>query len=191
MLFFYLIPLVLLIIVGTENKEIYVFAFSVIYGLSSIFGNGALVYSSYQKKKVNYKKSINFMKKNYWNYLGFIILFMLSLMGLFILLVIPGIIFSVYWCLSAYIYLGEGLGFKESLRESKRVIKNNWWKVFGYSLLLGLIYVLFAVVMELLIPVLSNLILVFLTTPFFILFYKNLYFELKAKASKKKKNSKN
>lgn len=62
-----------------------------------------------------------------------------ALLGLYLLLIVPGIIFSILWTFAYYAHITDGKGVLDSLRRSKETVKGRWWLVFGYSLLLGLL----------------------------------------------------
>jgi hypothetical protein len=49
----------------------------------------------------------------------------------FILLIIPGIIFGVWYCFSLFILINEKTGILESMRRSKALVKGRFWAVFG------------------------------------------------------------
>lgn len=56
------------------------------------------------------------------------------LIGLTLLLVIPGIIFSIYW---GFVHVSVALKHKSgiaALKDSKAAVKGRWWKVLGYSI---------------------------------------------------------
>lgn len=51
--------------------------------------------------------------------------------GGFILLVIPGIIFMVWFGFAKFIFVNENIGIKESVKESKRIVAGKFWPVLG------------------------------------------------------------
>jgi len=61
----------------------------------------------------------------------------------YILLIIPGIILSIYLLFSSYIVVLEEKGAIASIRESVRLVSGNWWNVAGTFLLMGIIYIIF------------------------------------------------
>lgn len=62
-----------------------------------------------------------------------------AIFALTLLLIIPGIIFMVYWAFSYYALITDGKDIMTSMKHSKRVVTGRWWKVFGYMILLALI----------------------------------------------------
>lgn len=58
---------------------------------------------------------------------------------LFLLLIVPGVIFAVYWYLASYIFLEHRTSFMSSLSRSKEMIKGNWWRTFALVLIMGIV----------------------------------------------------
>ena len=48
----------------------------------------------------------------------------------FLLLIIPGIVVSVYYIFVAWVFIMEGLKNKAAMRRSKELVKGQWWPVF-------------------------------------------------------------
>ncbi len=78
------------------------------------------------------------------SFLSFFFIFCLSL-----LLVIPGIIFSVFWAFVMQSVAIRGKVGMEALSYSKSLVTGRWWNTFGYFLVLGLIFILFSIVIML------------------------------------------
>ena len=76
-------------------------------------------------------------KKLWKTFLVSILVFLVVLGGL-VLLVIPGIIFGVWFAFSQLIYLDKGLMVKESMIVSKSLVVGRSWKIFGRLLVFGL-----------------------------------------------------
>jgi hypothetical protein len=64
--------------------------------------------------------------------------------GLYFLLIIPGIIYLIYWIFAFYVAIFKGVYFKEAMNYSKKIVKGRWPEVFFYSLVFGLLFVLTA-----------------------------------------------
>ena len=67
------------------------------------------------------------LKRLLWSYIVFVVL----IIPLFILLVVPGIIFMVYWYFFAYLAIDQKLSGWAALKKSKELIKGHWWKTFA------------------------------------------------------------
>jgi hypothetical protein len=78
-------------------------------------------------------------KKIAWNYLSTGLLAALLILLGFILLLVPGIIWSVYYVFVAWIVISEGKLNKAAMSRSKYLVKGYWWSIFGRLLLLTVI----------------------------------------------------
>lgn len=128
-----------------------------------------------------------------------------------LLLVIPSVIFGVYWIFSPYIIMKKGLGAWQSAKQSKSFVKDKWWKIFGYAVVIYLLTWIVALpfetpdfIINLFVNTLTfigpgSILLLVLTTvisslsklityPISILFFKNLYLELNANAEAHNEN---
>lgn len=84
--------------------------------------------------------------KYFWSYLG--VVFPVVILTLFwsVLLIIPGIIFGIFYSLAVFIFFFEGKEGLEAISESKKLVKGYWWPVFGRYFLIGLISLVFSIV---------------------------------------------
>ncbi|MBM3247288.1 hypothetical protein FJZ17_01970 [Candidatus Pacearchaeota archaeon] len=101
-------------------------------------------------KKYDAKSVKLFARKYYWKYFGFIIVLTIFLFLWALLLIIPAIIFAVYWIFAGVILLAENKGIRESLRASKALVKGKWWKVFGFFIIFSAIMLLINLVISIL-----------------------------------------
>ncbi len=70
--------------------------------------------------------------------LTFLLLFVF-MVPLFILLIIPGLIYSLYWCFSLQALVIREKKYTQALAYSKSVVQGRWWNVFGCYFAFGLI----------------------------------------------------
>lgn len=63
-------------------------------------------------------------------------------LGGFILFIIPGVIFSLWYTFAPFVAILEKKRGMEALRESKKMVQGRWWTVFGYFLVLGILFFL-------------------------------------------------
>ncbi len=75
----------------------------------------------------------------FWRYLGTAILYGLIVFAGFILLFVPGIIWSVKYCLCFYFVVDRGLGPVEALKASGRTTMGVKWELLGFGVICGLI----------------------------------------------------
>lgn len=180
--------------------------FGVILFLILFFIMASLTAISVKKQKFNLNELINIGKQSYFRYIGFCSILLIFLIGPFLLLIIPAIIFLIYWTFAIYVLYDKKESILGSLSESKKIVNGGWWMVFGYSALIFLIIyspililslptffaqkiyflnklpipIVFGI-LNILIQYFISLITYILIYPFSILFFKNFYFDLKKK----------
>lgn len=98
------------------------------------------------------------------------------LLGL-ILVIVPGIIISVYLMFVSYVFVIEQQRGLAALRRSRDLVRGHFWLVLGRTFLLGLLYVIIAVPLSLIQvvgPVVVSLALSPIATIYFYYLYKSL-----------------
>jgi len=75
----------------------------------------------------------------FWRYVGVAILYGLIILGGFILLIIPGIIWAVKFSLCFYFVIDKSLGPIQALKASSRTTMGVKWDLFGFGILCSLI----------------------------------------------------
>lgn len=95
----------------------------------------------------------------------------------FVLFIIPGIIFSVWFSFAHLIAILENENGIESMKKSKALVKGNFWPILGRFILIGVIAVVISMVIQL-IPVLGGILVAFIS-PLFILYQVLLYRNLR------------
>ncbi|MCA9495795.1 MAG: hypothetical protein KC589_02540 [Nanoarchaeota archaeon] len=68
------------------------------------------------------------------------------LIFLFILLIVPGLIFSIYWIFVYLAVLFREKSFFNALVYSFNLVRNNWWRTLGYLVILLLIIIAVAMI---------------------------------------------
>lgn len=99
------------------------------------------------------------------------------LVGL-ILVIIPGIIFAVWFVFSNYVLVVEGKKGTSALSRSKELVQGNWLAVFGRIAFMGVVGMVIGGVLGL-VPFLGPLLTNLLLTPFSVVFFYMLYEDLK------------
>ena len=137
---------------GTIKLPIYYdivsISLNIVYFFLALFVGVGLIAVSLKKDKFSYKEILENGKTNYWRYFGFTIVVTIFIMLLFLLLIISGVIFAVYWVFAAYVFLEKKQKIIDSLKESKRIVKKRWWKTFGYMILFGLVTLAFVLILS-------------------------------------------
>lgn len=139
------------------------FIFTIILAVVSIVGAIALLYTAAGTKEPvdAYQKGLN----KFFPYLGVQIVHGLIILGGLILLVVPGIIFGIWFCFAGYILVLENKGIIASLGQSKKYVTGNWWSVLGRIIIL---------VVVLLILRIAGAVVAFVFTPLHFLFVPQL-----------------
>jgi len=123
----------------------------------------------------------------------------LFLIGLFLLLIVPGIIFMIYWIFAFFALLIERAQPMQALKQSKVLVKGRWWRVCFYilgssftvgivSAVIGIFFWLGGIVLIFTVSMTSYIIYItimqtLLTAvflPFTFIFMEKFYYELKA-----------
>lgn len=115
--------------------------FAVIYFLVSIWigisGIGA-VRRVVNSEELSTQSTFRDGWKKFWGFLLLSILLGLIIFGGVILLIVPAVIFSVWFSLSKFVFVEEGLGIKASLSRSKELVKGRFWPILGRLFVFGL-----------------------------------------------------
>lgn len=179
--------------------------FVIISGILFLIFNSGVIKASLKKNKFSLKDITYFGKKSWLKFLGGIIVFFLFITGLFFLLIIPAIIFFVYWIFYQYVLFDEEKGILYSLKRSRSLVKGKWWSVLGYILFACVFAVILQIILylpfqdsfstsglilkspliTLIHGIVSSILVSLAYYGFLSLFYKNLYLELKNKPKKK------
>ena len=168
------------------NETSYLLLFILLISIFII--GGSIIYSwltmsaLYVIKEREQKLSIGRALRKGWSrwvsYLWISSLVGLCVVGGVILLIIPGIIFFVWFAFSQYLLADQDIKGTKALSQSKALIKGYWWPVFGRLMLIILITMGISMVLGL-IPFIGNLFIQLLLTPFVLVFYFVLYEDLK------------
>jgi len=114
--------------------------FVLYFFIRSYAGLFLLVKKNYQGKTWDIYKET---KKYFWPYFGLVILTSVFILLWSLLLIIPGIIFSILYAMAVYIFFFEGKKGMTAIKASVRLVKGYWWPLFGRFVLLGVILWIF------------------------------------------------
>jgi len=87
--------------------------------------------------------------KYFWPYLGLVVLTTIFILLWTLLLVIPGIIYSVFYCLAVYAFFFEGKTGLAAIKRSVHLVGSYWWPVFGRLVVLGIVMWLLMMIVSL------------------------------------------
>jgi len=95
----------------------------------------------YDKKEVTFHQLFSADLAMVWRYVIGSFLYGLIILGGFILLIVPGIIWSLKFQYYAYGIIDKNMGIIESLKYSAKITKDNKLNIFWFNLLSGLIMI--------------------------------------------------
>ena len=107
------------------------------FGILATIAIAFIANSALKNKDITWQESLKLAINKWLKAIGTNLLAGILLFGLFILLIIPGIIFSIYWHFILYVVIFTDKWGLEALKYSKELVQNRWWKTFGYALLFG------------------------------------------------------
>jgi hypothetical protein len=87
--------------------------------------------------------------KYFWSYLWVTLLTAILVILWSCLLIIPGIIYGIFYSFAVYVYFFEDKRGMVAIRRSQELVKGYWWAVFGRFLAIGLLVWLVMVVASL------------------------------------------
>ncbi|MBU0757669.1 MAG: glycerophosphoryl diester phosphodiesterase membrane domain-containing protein [Nanoarchaeota archaeon] len=92
-----------------------------------------------KKKEIGFREALGFSSKHFKSGFTLLIKMTVLLALLYLLFIIPGIIFQIYWAFSFYALINDKVDISKAMDHSKKVVKGRWWLVWSYLFLLGLI----------------------------------------------------
>lgn len=161
----------------TQNNDLLLICAGLLIAIFGVWLNSTQ-YVVVLNQNLNPKDVFKLGFKKMWRFflisivLGFIIL-----AGI-ILLIIPAFIFGIWYSFSLFLVMDKDLSIKESLSQSKAMVKGKFWKVLGRNLVFGLFGFLIGLVLGF-VPYAGTIVVSFLA-PLFILPSYLLYRDLSA-----------
>lgn len=110
-----------------------------------------------QAEGIGLKEAFNRSKSKIWMFFGASLLSGLAVLGGIILLIVPGIIFALWFSQSPYIVVEENLSGATALKRSKYYVKGRVGKIFGKLFYMGIIYFGLFVILGIIISILSGI----------------------------------
>ena len=127
-----------------------------------------------KENEINFKKALALAWPKMGSFFWISLLTALAIFAGFILLVIPGIIFAVWFCFSIFVFVAEDLRGTAALKKSKQLVRGYFWPVFGRMIVLGIVVSLISWI-----KFFGPIINIFFTAPFAIVFEYMLFEDLK------------
>lgn len=95
------------------------------------------------------KKLFQETNKLFWPYIGLSLLTAVLVLLWMLLLIIPGIIFSVFYSCAVYAFFFEDKRGMAAIKRSRQLVKGYFWQVFGRIMFLSLIAIIFMFIISL------------------------------------------
>ncbi len=134
--------------------------------------------------------------RNFWRYLILAVVSVVIVTVGFLFLIVPGIVLSVWFVFAYFVLLLENEGVIASLKKSREYVRGHWWGVFAriavfFLIMAGIVFALQllitfivsflpAVLLAQIVYVLLTLFVAGFLTPFSLLYFYQMYLELKS-----------
>lgn len=116
------------------------------FGILATIAIALVIKSSIEHKHISWIESLKLATNKWPKVIATVLLAGLLTMLLFLLLIVPGIIFMIYWQFIIYVVIFSDKWGSEALDYSKTIVKKRWWKTFGFALVIFLASMLWAVI---------------------------------------------
>ncbi|MDA8597112.1 hypothetical protein N9L26_02105 [Candidatus Pacebacteria bacterium] len=104
-----------------------------------VINTGALTYAVTKPERPSYLDGFRWGTKHFWSLTWLSLLMGLIIMTGFVLLIIPGIILSIYLTLAFFVLVHEDRRGLDALVRSTELVRGHWWGVFGRAAVLFLV----------------------------------------------------
>ncbi len=115
-------------------------------GIIAIMAITLVIKAKIDNKTIDFKQAMIQSLKKWPQAIGTNILAGIFLIGLFLLLFVPGIIFYIYWIFITYVVILKNIWGYSAIKESKAIVQNRWWKTFGIALLFGILTIIVGII---------------------------------------------
>lgn len=110
------------------------------------------------QREITWQEALSHGFRRWPSYLETGILGGLIVFGLLFLLIVPGIIWSVYYIFAMYVVTITSLNGKKALNYSKSLVKGQWFRTIGYCFTIGFAAMIPTMILSLLVGVISKVI---------------------------------
>jgi hypothetical protein len=144
---------------GTEGQRFYTQIsglLTALFGLIATIGITGIIDKSLAGENLPWRDALRFGFSKWAPVFGTNVLGGLIILGLTLLLIVPGIIWGVFYLFSVYVVSLRNISGKNALDYSKNLVVGQWWRVFGINALLGIIGALFVVAITYLTKLIST-----------------------------------
>ncbi|MDF1497106.1 MAG: hypothetical protein P1P90_03520 [Patescibacteria group bacterium] len=115
-----------------------------LFGILATIAIALLTKAVIENKPISWQESLKLAINKWPLVIGTNLIAGILLVGLFLLLIVPGIIYSFYWYFIIYIVIFSDKWGMQAMKYSKEVVQNRWWKTLGFAILFGIITLIVA-----------------------------------------------
>jgi hypothetical protein len=137
--------------ISVQEQELWATLIQLVEGLVGILATMAIAFvveKSVAGEDIRYSQALKKSFSRWGSVIGTNILAGIALLVLTLLLIVPGIVWGVYYSFSVYVVALRDVGGKEALDYSKSLVKGRWWRVFGNNFGLGILFSVFYFIVE-------------------------------------------
>jgi len=106
-----------------------------LFGILATIAIAFITRAALEHEPITWQESIKLAFNKWLQVIGTNFLESFLLVILFLLLVVPGIVFAIFWYFVTYITIFTDKWGMAALKQSKVLVKNRWWKSFGFIML--------------------------------------------------------
>lgn len=110
-----------------------------LFGVLTVMGTAFVVERTVNGEDARYGESLKKAFSRWGIAVGTNLLTALILIFLFLLLIVPGIVWSVYYSFVIQVVVLRSIGGKQALAYSKSLVQGSWWRVFAITFTLGVL----------------------------------------------------
>jgi len=185
------IPIDLVLAFVSQYPQLYNLAIRILeffIGVIATLSIAIITEKTIEGETIDWKKGLKLALSKWTKAIGTGLLSGVRIFGLTLLLIIPGIIYSLYYSFWGYVVALRNTSGSEALGYSKDLVEGQWWRIFGITFVFGLIAIalalgisylaslisdnrFFSIVPNILIDVVSS----FFTVTYALLFLNNDY----------------
>ncbi|MCK5044726.1 hypothetical protein KAR26_03280 [Candidatus Parcubacteria bacterium] len=124
---------------SSENYARIVQILEGLIGIIAVMAIAYIVKSRTDGRQIDFQQALGKALSKWTTAIGTNIMMGIFLLGLTLLLIVPGIIYAVYWTFVLYAVVLCDKSGKKALDYSKSIVQGRWWTVLWYCLALSLL----------------------------------------------------
>jgi uncharacterized membrane protein len=117
----------------------------ILFGILMELAISFIAKSSIEGRKLSYRKTLGSALRKWPAGIYAQLIMYIMLLPLFLLFLVPGVVYAIYWFFTSYAVMLSGKTGKAALDHSKKLVKGRFWKVFGNALFF-MFFVIIAIV---------------------------------------------